>query len=49
VVLHGVYGTIRLRRGLEVLCIHNQKTDYYGRDPKTDTASGLVERTTGVE
>src|SRR3546814_17433005 len=31
VVLHGVYGTIRLRRGLEVLCIHNQKTDYYGR------------------
>ena len=29
VVLHGVYGTIRLRRGLEVLCIHNQKTDLY--------------------
>src|SRR3546814_16537360 len=24
VVLHGVYRTIRLRRGLEVLCIHNQ-------------------------
>jgi len=29
VVLHGVYRTIRLRRGLEVLCIHNQKTDLY--------------------
>jgi len=48
-VLHEVYRTIRLRRGLEVLCIHNQKTDYYGRDPKTDTSSGLFERTTGVQ
>ncbi|GAA5063714.1 P-type conjugative transfer protein VirB9 [Erythrobacter westpacificensis] len=49
VVLHGVYRTIRLRRGLEVLCIHNQSPDYYGRDPKTDTASELVERTTATE
>lgn len=49
VVIHGVYRTIRLRRGLEVLCIHNQSPDYYGRDPKTDTASELVERTTDTE
>src|SRR3546814_17921521 len=48
VVLHGVYGTIRLRRGLEVLCIHNQKTDYYGRDPKTDTASGWSSEPQGL-
>src|SRR3546814_14656420 len=26
--LHGVYGTIRLRQGLEVRCLQNQKTDY---------------------
>lgn len=49
VVLHGVYRTIRLRRGQEVLCIHNQAPDFYGRDPKTDTASELVERTTETE
>ena len=46
VVLHGVYKEIRLRRGKVVLCIYNESPNYYGRDPKTDTASEIVERTT---
>jgi type IV secretion system protein VirB9 len=44
VVIHGVFAALRLRRGKEVLCIFNEAPDYYGRDPKTGTASSLVER-----
>ena len=36
-----------LRRGKEVLCVFNEAPDFYGRDPKTGTASSIVERTTG--
>ena len=46
VVIHGVYKQLRLRRGSAVLCVFNEAQDYYGRDPKTDTASSVVERTT---
>lgn len=46
VVIHGVYKEIRLRRGKVVLCIYNESPSFYGRDPKTDTASEAVERTT---
>lgn len=45
-VVHGVYKEMRLRRGKVVLCIYNESPDFYGRDPKTDTASEVVERTT---
>lgn len=45
VVIHGVYAQLRLRRGKEVLCVFNQAPDIYGRDPKTGTASSIVERT----
>jgi type IV secretion system protein VirB9 len=44
VVIHGVFAQLRLRRGKEVLCIFNDAPDYYGRDPKTGTASSVVER-----
>ena len=47
VVIHGVFGQLRLRRGREVLCVFNEAPDFYGRDPKTGTASSVVERTTG--
>lgn len=47
VVIHGVFGQLRLRRGKEVLCIFNEAPDFYGRDPKTGTASSIVERTFG--
>jgi type IV secretion system protein VirB9 len=47
VVIHGVFGQLRLRRGKEVLCIFNEAPDFYGRDPKTGTASSIVERTSG--
>lgn len=47
VVIHGVFGQLRLRRGNEVLCVFNEAPDFYGRDPKTGTASSIVERTTG--
>ena len=47
VVIHGVFAQLRLRRGKEVLCIFNEAPDFYGRDPKTGTASSIVERTTG--
>ena len=47
VVIHGVFGQLRLRRGKEVLCVFNEAPDIYGRDPKTGTASSIVERTTG--
>jgi type IV secretion system protein VirB9 len=47
VVIHGVFGQLRLRRGKEVLCIFNEAPDFYGRDPKTGTASSVVERTSG--
>lgn len=47
VVIHGVFGQLRLRRGKEVLCVFNEAPDFYGRDPKTGTASSIVERTTG--
>ena len=46
VVVHGVYKEMRLRRGKVVLCIYNESPSFYGRDPKTDTASEAVERTT---
>lgn len=46
VVVHGVYKELRLRRGKVVLCIYNESPNFYGRDPKTDTASEVVERTT---
>lgn len=46
VVIHGVYREMRLRRGKVVLCIYNESPSFYGRDPKTDTASEAVERTT---
>jgi type IV secretion system protein VirB9 len=45
VVIHGVFPQLRLRRGKEVLCVFNEAQDYYGRDPKTGTASSVVERT----
>lgn len=45
VVVHGVYKEMRLRRGKVVLCIYNESPSFYGRDPKTDTASEAVERT----
>jgi type IV secretion system protein VirB9 len=45
VVIHGVFSQLRLRRGKEVLCIYNEAPDFYGRDPKTGTASSIVERT----
>jgi type IV secretion system protein VirB9 len=28
-----------------VLCVFNEAPDFYGRDPKTGTASSIVERT----
>lgn len=46
VIVHGVYKEMRLRRGKVVLCIYNESPSFYGRDPKTDTASEAVERTT---
>ena len=46
VVIHGVFGQLRLRRGKDVLCVFNEAKDPYGRDPKTGTASSVVERTT---
>ena len=45
VVIHGVFAQLRLRRGREVLCVFNEARDFYGRDPKTGTASSIVERT----
>jgi type IV secretion system protein VirB9 len=45
VVIHGVFTQLRLRRGREVLCVFNEARDFYGRDPKTGTASSIVERT----
>lgn len=45
VVVHGVFAQLRLRRGKKVLCIFNEAPGYYGRDPKTGTASSIVERT----
>lgn len=49
VVIHGVFGQLRLRRGKEVLCVFNEARDFYGRDPKTGTASSIVERTPGED
>lgn len=46
VVIHGVFHQLRLRRGKDVLCVFNEAKDPYGRDPKTGTASSIVERTT---
>lgn len=46
VVIHGVFKQLRLRRGKSVLCVYNDNPDFYGRDPRTGTASALVERTT---
>ncbi|MBA3896091.1 MAG: P-type conjugative transfer protein VirB9 [Sphingomonadaceae bacterium] len=46
VIIHGVFRQLRLRRGKEVLCVFNEAQDFYGRDPKTGTASSVVERTT---
>jgi len=46
VVIHGVFRQLRLRRGKVVLCIYNDSPNFYGRDPKTDTASEVVERKT---
>ena len=44
VVVHGVFRELRLRQGKSVLAIYNQSPDFYGRDPATNTASGLIER-----
>jgi type IV secretion system protein VirB9 len=49
VVVHGVFAQLRLRRGKKVLCIFNEAPDFYGRDPKTGTASSIVERTADGE
>lgn len=49
VVIHGVFAQLRLRRGKEVLCVFNEAPDFYGRDPKTGTASSIVERTSGPD
>ncbi len=49
VVIHGVFAQLRLRRGKEVLCVFNEAPDFYGRDPKTGTASSIVERTSGQD
>ena len=49
VVIHGVFAQLRLRRGKEVLCVFNEAKDFYGRDPKTGTASSIVERTSGAD
>ena len=49
VVIHGVFRQLRLRRGKVVLCIYNDNPGFYGRDPKTDTASEVVRRTTEDE
>ena len=49
VVIHGVFAQLRLRRGKEVLCVFNEAPDFYGRDPKTGTASSIVERTAGSD
>jgi len=46
VVIHGVFRQLRLRRGKVVLCIYNDNPNFYGRDPKTDTASEVVGRQT---
>jgi type IV secretion system protein VirB9 len=46
VVVHGVFRELRLRRGKVVLCIYNDNPSFYGRDPKTDTASEVVGRQT---
>jgi type IV secretion system protein VirB9 len=46
VVVHGVFRELRLRRGKVVLCIYNGNPNFYGRDPKTDTASEVVDRQT---
>ena len=46
VVIHGVFGQLRLRRGKDVLCVFNEAKDFFGRDPKTGTASSVVKRTT---
>lgn len=45
VVIHGVFRQLRLRRGKVVLCIYNDNPSFYGRDPKTDSASDVVQRT----
>ena len=49
VVVHGVFAQLRLRRGKKVLCIFNEAPNFYGRDPKTGTASSIVERTDNGE
>jgi type IV secretion system protein VirB9 len=49
VVIHGVFGQLRLRRGKDVLCVFNEARDFYGRDPKTGTASSIVERTSSPD
>lgn len=45
VIIHGVFRELRLRRGKDVLCVFNEAPDAYGRDPRTGTASSVVERT----
>ncbi|WP_449470326.1 P-type conjugative transfer protein VirB9 [Sphingobium chungangianum] len=49
VVIHGVFRQLRLRRGKVVLCIYNDNPSFYGRDPKTDTASEVIQRRTEDE
>src|SRR3546814_6431320 len=49
VVIHGVYKELRLRRGKVVLCIYNESPSFYGRDPKTDTASRSEEHTSELQ
>lgn len=45
VVVHGIAGRFRLRRGRDVLCLYNTRLDPYGVDLGTHTASPTVERT----
>ena len=44
VVIHGIGGQFRLRRGRDVLCIYNAKLDPYGVNLGTNTSSGAVDR-----
>jgi type IV secretion system protein VirB9 len=45
VVVHGIAGQFRLRRGHDVLCLYNTRLDPYGVNLGTHTASPEVDRT----
>lgn len=44
VVVHATARLFRLRRGLDLLCIHNLASDPYGANPGTNTAAVDVDR-----